>query len=600
MPVECANPLLLRWVGEWLEQARERNSKGVQVYKKAYDSIKSCPLAFSHPSEAQQLHGLGPKLCDRLTQKLQAYCDENGLPMPELPYKSNRKSKENDDDQADQPARKARKPKAYVPTLRSGPYAIILALSTVDEESGTGLTKAETIELAQPYCDSSFSAPSDPTKFYTAWNSMKTLLGKDLVYERGRPLRRYALTEEGWDVAKHVRQTADPDQLVLDKFVGAITSTKLSSAENAPTVSSQLPRPAAMEDEDGFIELDSSPVRTNSTSAAHSVEPLIQRTNRTQNSHPFNETSLPTFIPITVLPSSFTVQLVLDVREIRATKDRDYMQDELAKKGVKPIMRALELGDALWVAKMNDPNFLAQHGAEGDEIVLDWIVERKRLDDLVGSIKDGRFHEQKFRLRRSAVKNVIYIIEEISMNADHFQRYEEAVESAIASTQVVNGYFVKRTQKMDDTIRYLARMTVMLKEVYEKTNLHVIPTAVLTSQNYNPLIQHLRKVNPSQNHYITYPAFGSLASKSETLTLRDVYLKMLMCTKGVTGEKGVEIQKRWKTPSEFARAFEECGPDEEGKKRKREMIGMKMGNLVARKKVAKMLSSKIADVWGDV
>jgi hypothetical protein len=32
-------------------------------------------------------------------------------------------------------------------------------------------------------------APPDPTKFYTAWNSMKTLIQKDLVYEHGRPLR---------------------------------------------------------------------------------------------------------------------------------------------------------------------------------------------------------------------------------------------------------------------------------------------------------------------------------------------------------------------------------------------------------------------------
>lgn len=56
-------------------------------YKKAYDSMKACPLTFSHPSEAQQLHGLGPKLCDRLTERLKAHCADNGLPMPELPHK---------------------------------------------------------------------------------------------------------------------------------------------------------------------------------------------------------------------------------------------------------------------------------------------------------------------------------------------------------------------------------------------------------------------------------------------------------------------------------------------------------------------------------
>jgi crossover junction endonuclease MUS81 len=49
--------------------------------------MKACPLEFQHPSQAQQLNGLGPKLCDRLTDKLKIYCDENGLPMPEPPDK---------------------------------------------------------------------------------------------------------------------------------------------------------------------------------------------------------------------------------------------------------------------------------------------------------------------------------------------------------------------------------------------------------------------------------------------------------------------------------------------------------------------------------
>lgn len=32
---------------------------------------------------------------------------------------------------------------------------------------------------------------------------------------------------------------------------------------------------------------------------------------------------------------------------------------------------------------------------ESREVILEHIVERKRIDDLAGSIMDGRFHEQK-------------------------------------------------------------------------------------------------------------------------------------------------------------------------------------------------------------
>ncbi|KAH6663796.1 hypothetical protein B0J14DRAFT_252961 [Halenospora varia] len=602
---DCANPLLLSWVKEWLDTARERNSKGVTTYKKAYDSMKSCPLPFSHPSEAQQLTGFGPKLCSRLTDKLTKYCEENGLPMPEMPHKKRKGAAAKDDgdegsDGEAVPAKKARKPskpKAYVPKYRSGGYAIILALATLDEDSPSGLTKQQTIELAQPHSDSSFSAPSDPTAFYTAWNSMKTLISKDLVFEKGRPLRKYALTDEGWEVAKRIKKTNDENQSSLTESL-TISEPTVEKAKSTTTKAKGNLPPTT--EEDFFIVLESSPPPMSRPAPPSTAQlpPASQAAEIPMGTPITSTSSLPTFTPVTLAPGTFTIELVLDVREVRAKADRDYIQNELMTRGVKPIMRALELGDILWVAKTHS----SISGETSTEIVLDYIVERKRLDDLVGSIKDGRFHEQKFRLKKSGVKNVIYIIEEIRMDSDHFQKYEESVQSAIASMQVVNGFFVKKTQKMDDTIRYLTRMTALLKSIYEKKLLRIIPTKVITNQNYLPLIKHLRATQGSKDFHITYEAFAGLASKSESLTLRDVYLKMLMCTRGVTGEKALEIQKRWKTPNEFVKAYQDAGEagggGNEKRKRKYELVSGKMGDLVGRKKVQKALSVKIAEVWG--
>ncbi|KAL6869145.1 Crossover junction endonuclease mus81 [Amphichorda felina] len=582
---ECPNPQLLAWVEEWLVVARERNSKGITTYKHAYDSLKACPLTFQHPAELQQLKGFGPKLCERLTEKLRKHCDENGLHMPEHPQarkaaKSSRDQAQQDGESTSRKAKKPRKPKSYVPAFRSGGYAIILGLATQDEDSLIGMTKAELIEVAQPHCDSSFAAPSDPTKFYTAWNSIKTLQSKELVYERGRPLRRYALTDEGWEVARRIKETS--------QWQAENGSTGQGPQVPQGRLQREQQTQAAAREPSVTIENEEPATATSSFQDVVGEGPTIS-----------SDGGLPSFTPIRLSPGSFSVHLLLDVREVRAKTDRDYMKEELAKQGVAPIMRSLEVGDAQWVAKCHDPTFLSRHGAEGDEIVLDWIVERKRLDDLIGSIKDGRFHEQKFRLNRSGANKVIYIIEEISMDSAAIQRYEEAVQSAIASTQVVNGYFVKRTLKMDETIKYLARMTGMLKRMYERKALNVIPTRVLTAQNYLPLINHLREKEPLVGYYVTYPAFASMASKSEMMTLRDVFLKMLMTTRGVTGERALEIQKRWKTPYDFVKAFEACGPGEQGKKRKRELVSSQLGHLVGRNKVAKALSHKIAEVWGD-
>lgn len=89
-------------------------------------------------------------------------------------------------------------------------------------------------------------------------------------------------------------------------------------------------------------------------------------------------------------PNSFEIVLLVDTREVRAKNDRDYLCNELRRRGVACECRMLELGDMMWIARKNGIY-------DEEEIVLDYIVERKRLDDLVASVKDGRFGEQKVR-----------------------------------------------------------------------------------------------------------------------------------------------------------------------------------------------------------
>ncbi|GFF75886.1 crossover junction endonuclease mus81 [Aspergillus lentulus] len=594
MSETCANPLLLGWIKEWLDQARERNSKGLTVYKKAYESMKACPLVFQHPSEAQQLNGLGPKLCERLTEKLKAYCEENGLPMPEHPQKASASKRTSDEGVDDQPAKKPRKAKPYVPSLRSGPYALLLGLATLDENASQGLTKAQLIEKAQPHCDSSFTAPPDPSKFYTAWNSMKTLLQKELVYEYGRPLRRYALTEEGWEVAKRIKKTlpgGDSNTLTFRHQTGSMSIEQGAPSTHVQSNTGASAGPRLSDNSNDIVVPEF--IRDDQ----NNEDIQIQDNDRGRN--PIDEIRIE---PITLPANSFTIQLVLDTREVRSSKDRDYIANELSKKGITPEVRALELGDAMWVARCNDHTFLSQYGEECNEVMLDWIVERKRMDDLLGSIKDGRFHEQKFRLRRSGIKNVIYLIEEFAITHDvgsaSAMKYQEMMASAIASTQVVNGYFVKQTRNLDDTIRYLARMTFLLQKMYcfspPTHTLSLIPSRQLSSaQSYLTALDRLRARDPSVTYSVTFSTFSALTSKSDILSLRDVFLKMLMCTRGVTGEKALEIQKRWSTPREFIEAFEKL--DAKGRE---DMVFERTKTLVGRKKMGKVLSKKIAEIWG--
>lgn len=59
--------------------------------------------------------------------------------------------------------------------------------------------------------------------------------------------------------------------------------------------------------------------------------------------------------------------------------------------GVPYDVRKLSIGDYLWICK---PKAGSGLGPE-HELALPYVIERKRMDDVVSSIKDGRFKEQK-------------------------------------------------------------------------------------------------------------------------------------------------------------------------------------------------------------
>lgn len=104
--------------------------------------------------------------------------------------------------------------------------------------------------------------------------------------------------------------------------------------------------------------------------------------------------SLAGFHPIAFHPGTFDIVLILDVREVRGQSDRDYISQKLTENGVQVEKRALDVGDVLWVARLKEDPIDGP-----SEIVLNYVIERKRMDDLVSSIKDGRFTEQKVRTR---------------------------------------------------------------------------------------------------------------------------------------------------------------------------------------------------------
>ena len=328
---DCANPLFAEWLKEWMDEARVRNSKGHLVYKKAYQSMKACTAILPHASEASQLNGIGPKLCSRLAEKHIEYCNQNGLPLPQKPRRKTRDAADVDElsgeenEAVEPPPKKARKQKEYVPTLGTGAYALMLALSELGE-AHQGLTKKDLIASAQPYTTSSFTVPDDVSKFYTAWKSMETLEKKELVQTRGLPNKRYILTEDGWTIARSMR--TKHAQEIAKGVAGSSKSGVASSKAGSINLALQSQKSHSTLE---VMELGSDREPEGQTTPLRKLVPINDSGLSGKKAHTVPTSDLPLIV---LKPGTFDVKLLIDCREIQSTTNRDYIADQLQKKGI--------------------------------------------------------------------------------------------------------------------------------------------------------------------------------------------------------------------------------------------------------------------------
>ena len=114
----------------------------------------------------------------------------------------------------------------------------------------------------------------------------------------------------------------------------------------------------------------------------------------------------------------------------------------------------------------------------GDIIIFDpvkiediIIIERKTINDLLASIKDGRYEEQSFRLNGTDTHNhnIIYLIEGDVNRANRFKdtgvKDKSIIYSAIFSLNYYKGYSVIRTFNLEETSIFICNtLNKLIKE----------------------------------------------------------------------------------------------------------------------------------------
>lgn len=625
--------LFLTWIQAEYSIKLQMQSKMAHTYGNAMKSLKTCPMTIKHPAQLMDVKFFGDKLVKMMQLRLEEYCEEYSLPYPNLPEEmkekeriqkekeerlknknKNRKAKEvekqgkeaakrsldSSDDTAASKKKKTTK-KRYVPQVNSGGYAILLVLFLHDKH-GTGMTKSEITKFGVNYCTSSFQNNASTGRFYNAFSSMKTLIKNEYVVAEGRP-EYYSLTEEGREVAKVLNEmeNANPSSIAVN--TSSVNSTprsnrKMNEKENARLSSSIIkekekdknPLASSSPNVNRSIAFSSSPLRGGSLDVLKHKKDnnnLMVSSPLRSETHLHNNTSHKSEYQVWK-PGTYKIKFLLDNREIFSKQDRAVFGETLKARGIDVEVRSLPVGDGLWIAV---------NKKSGQETTLNYIFERKRLDDLVGSIKDGRYREQKSRLEKTGMKNIYYIVEE-QINTGEMSQSMESIKTAMSMATTYSGFRVKRTRNSDSTLKLIESLHKIIINIHKKTTLLVLEPRnyddmMNVQGGYAKILNAMQTTHSDKEVVYSYNTFASRLGKSSELRVKSQFAKILMCIRGIGMDKAAVISGKYKTPRELFEEYEKAHL----KGNCRTLIKAATIQETGARKVGEALSSKIALVF---
>jgi len=272
-------------------------------------------------------------------------------------------------------------------------------------------------------------------------------------------------------------------------------------------------------------------------------------------------------------PNTFDIVLCIDTREINGSKGKKKLKDQLKNLKVNWADKNLQVGDFAWVAKEKCSN--------PRELVLDYIVERKCIADLAQSIPDGRFHEQKIRLKQCGITNVIYLVEDLKQ-IEHQSLPAKTLRQAVYNTQIVNKFHIKYTASIKETFQYLEMVTEKLCSMYSDKTLFAVARSVDGSP---PLKNSLR--------FLLFDEFNSASSKhTKGKQVKSLFIRQLMQISGMSYDRAEVICEKYQTPKQLYMKYEQCLTVKE-----REKLVEDLEFGVLNKKIGKSISSSLYSLF---
>ncbi len=130
------------------------------------------------------------------------------------------------------------------------------------------------------------------------------------------------------------------------------------------------------------------------------------------------------------------LEIIIDNRE--TVLYNNMIERDMDKYDIKITKKQLEIGDIHII--FNDNTY---------------VYERKTMTDLISSVKDGRYKEQKLRLLTAYNNNVNYIIEGTDIIASNNNHHQELLTSIYYNSIYRDNIKVFFTKNINDTITFI-------------------------------------------------------------------------------------------------------------------------------------------------
>lgn len=187
------------------------------------------------------------------------------------------------------------------------------------------------------------------------------------------------------------------------------------------------------------------------------------------------------------------------------------------------------------------------------------IIERKSLNDLASSIKDGRYQEQSFRLNNYNIHNhnIIYLIEgdwsDYNKSKFNQKMNQHTLMSSIISINYYKGFSLYRTQNISETALYIVYFADKLERENKKKkgyylNNTTTPIASITEEK--SLIQNNDTENNQQYCQVVKKV------KKDNITIQNIGEIILSQIPNVSSQSAIAIMNKFKTIKELIKHLE--------------------------------------------